>query len=297
MSEFEKRLNKMNDDWKDGKDTPPGPPDGTYAFQLQKAELREAQSSGKLYIAREHLVIDGEYEGEVVRDMMSLETDRGPYYIAKWIEKMGYEAPDKAKDIPDTLEAIQNDAPTYTGSIKHSGDFINVRVMEVLEGGDGGGKSSPEDTGEKETGVADKAEGDTTIDVGTKVKFEDEDGNELIGEVTDNSDQSELHVEVDDDVYGVAAEDCEIVDDDDSGGDPDPDPDEDNLVELLAIAQACEVEGISEDISLDDLVAAMSDYEWDAGELLEEETEALTRNGIAVKGAKKKGGKAKPKKK
>lgn len=286
MSDFEKKLDEMNQNWGEGKDTPPGPPDGTYAMQLQNCEIREAQTSGKLYIAREHLVIDGEFEGEVVRDMMSLETDRGPYFISRWIDQMGYESPDKASDLPETLEAIKNDAPTYTASLKHSGDFINVRVQEVLDSGKEPAK--PED---EVTPTAKKVEGGSkSIELGTRVKFEDEDGNEIIGKVVNNSDDAEIHVENDkEELYGAALTDLTVVDGATDGGE------EDNLVSLLTLAQSCEVEGLSDDMSLEDLIKTLQGYEWDANELLEEEVKLLTDNKVEVKGAKKTATKVKPK--
>jgi len=165
MSTYEERLKAMEESWKAGRQRGPGQvPDGEYVARLQGAELREAMSSGRLMIQREHLILEGEYEGDVVRDYMHLETERGPWFIAQWIEAMELEAPESPAELPEILDYLTRTAPTVRIQTKRSGDFINVRVLELIDRGEtddaeGGSESEPEaEAGsDSESGSADSA--------------------------------------------------------------------------------------------------------------------------------------------
>jgi len=103
-------------------------------MQLQNAELVESQTSGRLQIHREHLVLEGESQGEVVHDYMQLETDKGPFFIGMWLSRMGVEVPEEAEKLEEVLADLVQQAPMYTAKITISdGGFTNVRVLKKLE--------------------------------------------------------------------------------------------------------------------------------------------------------------------
>jgi len=133
-SEFANRLAKMqeNGSWQNAKKLAHGVPSSLYNMQLQGLELKESQN-GNLMIAREHVILDGEFQGEVVRDNMNLSNEIGQRFVAQFIEQMGYQVPDDLTQIEDVLTAILNDAPSYTGQVKHSEEgFTNVQIRKLL---------------------------------------------------------------------------------------------------------------------------------------------------------------------
>lgn len=294
MSDFDKKLKQMNKDWKEGKDAPPGAPDGTYAMQLQAVGIREAESSGNLYVNREHLITDGEHEGSVLYDMLSLATERGPYFVARFIDQMGYEAPENIADLPETLEAIQNDAPCYMGTVKHNGDFINVRIGEVTgateEETKPKARTAPKKKGDPDPGpTADQKEQveEGKIPLGTKVKFTDAKEGEIAGTIIDNDDPENHHVEdPNGDPWGVPANECEIIE----GVEPDADGDipgtgeepSDELIELIALAQACDMAEVTADDDLEAVVEKLGAYTWEADQLTDDEIALLKNNKIKV---------------
>ncbi len=284
VSEFDKKLATMNEDWKANKDAPPGAPDGTYTMQMQGLQLREAESSGNLYINREHLIIEGEHEGTVVYDMLSLASDQGPYFVSRFIDKMGFEVPEKAVGIPEVLASIEADAPVYSATIKHNGDFVNVRIGEIISGAD------TEDKGADPGSVADQAANttDTTIPIGTKVKFTDTDDGEIEGELVSNETDDDHRVkDANNQEWSVERHELQLVGgvEDDQDGDIPGTGEEnvDDLIELIALAQACDCEDVNADDNLEDVVKKMDEgYTWQKADLDSNERLLLGRHGIKL---------------
>jgi len=112
-------------------------------------------------------------------------------------------------------------------------------------------------------------------------------------EVDEEEDSTE---EEDEDFEDEEGEEEDIEEEEDSTEeeDEDEDEDEDLRLELLAFAQAMEVEDVTEDSSLSELTEVLGQYEWDAKTLVDNEVEALTRAGILEAPPKPK---PKPKKK
>ena len=137
MSEFKKRLGKMQGNWDAGKEKAAefgDIPDGLYKMQLQDAEIVESQSSEKLQIHVEHLVLEGEQAGQVYHDYLQLETEWGPVFIAQFIEKLGREVPDNIDEMEEVISEIAEGAPIYMGKLKTKDDYQNLRITKLLEG-------------------------------------------------------------------------------------------------------------------------------------------------------------------
>jgi len=131
-AEVRKKLKEMNKAWKTGKDSVSGVPAGVYHMRLQGATVK-LTSNKKLTVIREHLIVDGEFEGTVVTDFMNLEGEMGAYFAAQFIDQLGYEIPEEPTEIPETIEAVVADAPEYIASVVHSEGFTNVRFKELVE--------------------------------------------------------------------------------------------------------------------------------------------------------------------
>jgi len=125
---------------------------GTYVVRLQSAKIVETKSSGKLMILREHIVTEGTWQGHVVRDYMNLESPMGMAFVRQWIDQCGYEFPDEnPEELEDVVEAIANEAFTCKAIVKHSGDFINLSVQEIIESASAGKEQSKKNEPKAET--------------------------------------------------------------------------------------------------------------------------------------------------
>jgi len=140
MSDYSKKLAGMKNAYDDSQnqyDSMFGGakvPAGNYTAKLQSAVIKESQSSGRLMIAREHLLVQGEFTNITIYDNIMLETPMGFTFVRRWIDMMGYEQPERPEDLEDIVAEIAEDAPMVKIRIKHSGDFVNVSVIEVLDG-------------------------------------------------------------------------------------------------------------------------------------------------------------------
>lgn len=141
MAEFEDRLKQAQEQWdsrQEGSSFESAVPDGVFEFQLQDGEICESESSGRLQIKLEHLVISGEYKGETVYDYLQLETEWGPTFVDRWLKKMEEESPELVSDLPPIVDRILRKQPTYQGRLKTSKEgYQNLRITRVLDMGTG----------------------------------------------------------------------------------------------------------------------------------------------------------------
>ena len=118
---------------------------GQYVARLQSAKIVESKTSGNLMIRREHVILEGQFQGMIVYDNMNLANAMGMSFVRRWIDQMGYEAPapDKPEELEDIIAAIVDEGPTVKVAIKHSGDFVNVSIIELLTAGTGAETQTP----------------------------------------------------------------------------------------------------------------------------------------------------------
>jgi len=263
-TEFADRLAGMQNAWATGKDTAPGVPEGLYTMQLLEAGIAASQSSGKLMIKRTHTVVGGEQDGETVYDNLMLETDMGMFFVARWVEQMGFEVPDNIAELEEVVSAISEANPVYTAQVKKSGDFTNVRVRELLEATADVAKEEEE---EPEENASDFAEGEV-------VTF-DMDGTEVSGTIV-GFDGDDAHVEDSDgEVWAVPMEDLQATTEEETA----PEEDE-TLVALLAFAQAADIE-VDDTATVEQLTEAIGAYSYPREELTDEEAALLENIGIS----------------
>lgn len=277
--EFKNRLKAMQGTWDTNRDPQPNVPAGRYTMQLQSAELSE-NSNGKLQIHTENLVIDGEYSGEVAHDFLQLENEIGMQFTARWIEAMGYDVPDDMAEIEEIVASIAEAAATFTGKVKVSKGFTNVQVIEILDPGEAPAtESSDEPSG-----------GDGEFEVGDEVSFEDGDGGNISGEITEIDGSEATVKDGDDDEFTVEISELTPAK---GGGKNEP---EDELGELIAFAQSQDID-VDDDDDVDSVTKKISEFEWDKKDLTDEEVELLESIDVDFVEEKKAKPKPKPKKK
>ncbi len=275
MADMKKRLADMQDAWSTGKDKGIGVPEGIYKMQLQAAYLAES-SNENMMIKREHLVLEGEQEGEVVYDQIMLESDQGPRWVAKWMGQMGFEAPDDALEIEETVKAIEDAAPIYMGKVVKKDDFDNVRIQEVLETE----ADRPEGAAEHAaTSTTDDGDAGEELAIGDTVSYDD--GGEMVTGVIEAFDGDDAHViGPDKKVWAYAKSDLTKVE-------PEVAEADEELTALLALAQATDIE-VSDSDDTATVIKKLDEYTWDADQLTADEVALLEASDIKVQKPKRK---------
>jgi len=250
------KLKKVQELWNNSKDQPPGVAPGTYVVQLVNAEIRESASSGNLYVAREFVVTEGEYQGQQANDILSFASERSIHRLATWLELSGYEAPDNIEDIPDILAKMTADGPIYRAGVRRSGDFTNVNCTRLL------GYASEEPEGEDEVEAVEAEEEEDVFEEETEDEDEDEDEEE----------EEDLDFEEDEDEEDEEEDEEEDIDFEEEEDDP-------QLAALLDFCEANDVE-VPDGSDKDDIVEILSDFVWDAKDLTKAELKLLQEAGV-----------------
>ncbi len=172
---YKQRLKSMQENWGDSQkefeDMFGGAqlPKAEYSFKLIKLDIRES-GNNNLYIERQQVVMDGEFEDTNIKDALMLGSPKNMVFVRRFVEQMGYDCPEELEELPDVLDAIVSEAPTYNGSLSYYNDRAQVRVIELLDGDGDGEEDGEEDTSEEdgeedtseENGEEDTSEEDTS---------------------------------------------------------------------------------------------------------------------------------------
>lgn len=214
-------------------------PEDTYMGRFIKAELKMTPAEVML-IERTHLVTEGEYEGETVKDALFLKNEGNMGFFKRWVELMGFTAPvDLASELEPLLEDMNAQPRDERIKVTHwAGNGgrtnINVEVLEVWEPG--------ADTATAGNTATDDAAGDGA------------------GEPTPGSeDDPELKARL---LTFCAAQNVEAdTDEKDADGNPVTQP-------------------ITEEFANDAIISAMANYDYPKEQLTEEEIAILTEVGL-----------------
>jgi hypothetical protein len=140
-------------------------PKGTYTAQLISAKGIVTKQAQKPAVSRNFLIMEGDFEGRSISDMMGINfNELSPVFLRRWIDQMGYPCPEELTDgLEDTLEAITKDSMMCKISVKPSGQYYNIDVLEVWspdgDAAEGEGQGG-EGEGEADGGEADAGEGE-----------------------------------------------------------------------------------------------------------------------------------------
>lgn len=137
------KLAAANEAYQKGRQSGTTPPDGDLYLQLVKAEVGESATSGSLFIRREHLICDGDLEGEQFSDFLSITKAEGApspaaWRIDRWIEEMGYEAiNDLGEELQPILDDLNTRQPYYYATVRSTNNggrmFTNVENCVLVE--------------------------------------------------------------------------------------------------------------------------------------------------------------------
>lgn len=207
-SKWGKKLKSINSGWQKsesrykeifgGRDIP----DDVYLAKLQDIGLAEV--GDKPVIKREHLVIEGEHKGTVLKDNMFLSSDTGCAFARRYLKMTGVEIPENSEDLEDTLVELKELAPICKVRSKTDNNgYKNIDVISVVD--------------------------DDDDDEAEEVNLDEMDKKELRAFVKDNDIEIEDYRKLsEDDLRAAIAEILEGDDDGDEGDDDGDDNDDDS---------------------------------------------------------------------
>lgn len=146
-------------------------PEDTYIAKLQDCELSES-NAGNIRVKREHVIMEGEHKGVVVRDGLNLENEYGLVFCRRWLAMLGVDIPENPEELETLLAEVKEAAPVCKIRVRHSGDFTNVDVISVLDE-DEEELSSGEAEGGEESGAEIDLDGMDKNELRTLVKEND----------------------------------------------------------------------------------------------------------------------------
>ncbi len=284
-SKFGARLKKMDSNWKksekQAKEMFTKVDPGVYLAQLQGLTLAES-GAGNLQIKRQHLIIEGEFQGCTVYDNLQLEAGDGimcKAFVRDAIDSYGYECPEELADIESILPAIAKEAPQVKIRVIHSGEFVNVRVIELLGEGEVvsvGEEAEPEpDSKYSEAEIRAMGRG-ALVEVVTEESFDIN---------TEESSLSEMREAVLTALgYGASDETPDVPSDETPDETPEPaeteEAEDDGLLQRLRDFNTAQDTEFTEDDDVDALKEIIRGWNYHAEELSLEEIQTLKDAGI-----------------
>lgn len=252
-------------------------PDSIYLGK-ESAELRESASSGKLMVARQFVIAEGECAGLAVWDNLVIENnDTGIQICRRWIEMHGYEWPEEdLGSIEEIVNEINEKASMVRFKVKTTKDknddtreYTNVSVLSIEDGsGTEGSEEQPEEQPEEQS--------DEGVDLSSMSR------SELKQFIKDNQACENIRVTVkmtDDEIRDLITDAIADADDENEENEG-TDDNAEQIDAICTFASSQGVEGIDTTMELDAIVEVLSGYGFVSNEITEEEKELLISIGL-----------------
>jgi hypothetical protein len=219
MVDFKKILKNAGKNWATAKkraaETESGfteYPDGKYEAQLTGAKLGVSEG-GRNQIAFAWKFVDGDFEGKTKTAYQGIDTEDNLYFLARDLERLGYELPDDLTDLPDILKDLEKSKPVASINLKSKGDFQNVYIRKVYTESDEDDEDEEEDDdaaaeAEADDDAAEDEEEETDDDAAEEEESDEEESDEEEEEADDEEADDEEEEEADEE----AEDDAEEVD-------------------------------------------------------------------------------------
>lgn len=154
--------------------------DGDYI--AKPAEMRiDVAKSGRLQCVTKWQVTEGSSKGGSIRRYDGLDDEVGMSYFKGYAAILGLEVPDAMSDLPEAVEDfVENNADTYKMSVRtqKDGDFKNVYINGLADGGEGLDQEEDEKKSAKKTSASKKKDLEEDDDGGDD-GFDFEEGQEV----------------------------------------------------------------------------------------------------------------------
>jgi len=234
-----------------------------YWMLLVKIKITEAEEGNEAFIGKTHYV-NLNFEGK---------NGWNPWKVKAFFKEMSLELPEFS-DIEDTVEELTSSNTAVSFDLRTKNDFLNTTITEVLEGYEDP-LDDEEDEEEEEENADESSElpSEEDVDDMTKeecIEFAKEKGIELSSKMLKKI-QAQLK-------EWIASQDTSEEEDEDEDEDEDA---AEIKEELLTFCASAGIEGIDEDSSIEEMLAELKTYEFEASELSSDETEVLKKHGLS----------------
>lgn len=207
MADLKKALKDANKMWKGAKKRAAEQPsgfteyeDGRYMARLIKGEIGHSDS-GRLQLVWSWKFDEEPYEGKIKKAYQGLESEDNLVYLARDLERLGYEAPDDLAGVEEICADITKEKPLARIRLRTKGDFQNVYIDKVF-GGDEDDTEEEEDSDEEaetETEETDEESDEEEADEEESDEEEsDEEESDDSEEEADEEEETEEEEEADD---------------------------------------------------------------------------------------------------
>jgi len=202
VKDIAKLLGELNEIWEDVDPVSfEDVPDGKYQTLLNKIEINESKSSGRLQVSWQLKIASGEFANRMIFKHDGIDTAESLGYFKGGLARLGVECPDDMKELPDILDELKDTFASVTVRTKKGADMANVYFDKALDSDD-----IEEDLSEDpdKAGTADEEE--LVWEKGEKCEV-DIDGTNYPGVVTSVNDDSTALITFDDgdtDTYAFA---------------------------------------------------------------------------------------------
>lgn len=174
-------------------------PDGTYDAKVVEVVEKESESSGNPYLSWKWSIISKRAKGAIVYDNASL-TPQSLWRLRGLLEALGVDVPDGSMDL-DLDDLVDLEATLEISNEKYDGkdrpritgfSAIGEKVSEDDDKDDDKDDEKEEDDEPKakSTKKVEKKSSGKKLKVGSKVTFENEDGDEVKGTITSLEDDT-----------------------------------------------------------------------------------------------------------
>lgn len=203
MTDFRKKLKNANKLWAGAKkkaaESSQGSEyeDGKYLARLVKGEITES-NAGRLQVAWTWKFEEEPYEGKNKMAYQGLESEDNLVFLARDLDRLGYEAPEDIATIEEILADINKSKPLARIRLKSKGDFQNVYIDKVI-GGDDDDEEADDET-----------EGDTPDEAEESDEDESDDAEEGDDDEAEESDDAEEESEEEEEAEEEDSDEVEI---------------------------------------------------------------------------------------
>ncbi len=205
---FKSTLAKLKKQWNNARaeskkvGTFPGP-DGTYAFKLFEAEIREGAGKMGVHVFLNFECQNENYKGDAIAIRRSVEDEDRLVWLQRDLRRLGVEVDEVGADELETvLEELVADQPFVVGRVVTSGEWQNLQLQRLVDEDE---LEELVETLDEELGVTapdEKDEDEDEDETEDEDEDEDEDETEDEDEDEDAPDDGETGYEVGDDVEG-----------------------------------------------------------------------------------------------
>lgn len=226
MADLKSKLKSANKLWKGAKKRAAESPagfveyeDGRYMARLIKGEIGTSDS-GRLQLVWSWKFDEEPYEGKIKKAYQGLETEDNLVFLARDLERLGYEAPDDLAGLEPVLADIAKSKPLARIRLRSKGDFQNVYIDKVF--GDDDEDENDDDEDETEDTDTDTEE-ESDEDVEDSGEEDDEESDEESDDEESDDEGDEESDEESDEEESDEEESDEESDDEDEDGEAEED--------------------------------------------------------------------------